>query len=303
MDTIERRKEGKNFTIISNDVFKAGLSCRAMGLLTFILHLPDDWVLFKTYLYKTLPEGKDAINTAWDELSKKGFIYQKKIPGKNGKLPEIRYYVSDSVKKRAENPHEFISPDADFPQPETRQPENPHLLNTNKQNTNKPIPLFTSVNNGPPQKKAKKKTPAKPVPELKEKTLFQKFVDVYDRWYKEYNDGVPPAFNGAEGNAVKALVAYFKKVGSAKAEKDGIVLDDLGVDSRALSGWEYIFLNWDRLDDFLRGKTRLIDIHSNISNIITQIKNGHSKSKQQKPATGGGVNMADIARAIKSVHR
>jgi hypothetical protein len=75
MNRIVRVKSEKGFTMIPNTVFKAELSLRSIGLLTYILHLPDDWVLYKTYLYDNMPsDGRDAIKTAWKELEEKGFI-------------------------------------------------------------------------------------------------------------------------------------------------------------------------------------------------------------------------------------
>jgi hypothetical protein len=144
MNKIIRVKSEKGFTIINNAAFNSGLSLRAIGLLTFIIHLPDDWVLYKKWLYKNMQEGRDAINGAWSELEQKGFI--KSEPEKrsvNGKFAGINHIVYDMPVKSVENPVTvFPSTDksAENPLPENPVTENPlpetrQLLNTNIQRT------------------------------------------------------------------------------------------------------------------------------------------------------------------------
>src|ERR1044072_4240470 len=145
MNRIIRVKSEKGFTVINNAVFNSDLSLRAIGLLTFIIHLPDDWILYKKWLYKNMKEGRDAINGAWAELEQKGFI--KSEPEKrneNGKFSGINHIVYDIPVISVENPvavfpstvksaeNQFTeNPVTVNPLPETRQ-----LLNTNKENTN-----------------------------------------------------------------------------------------------------------------------------------------------------------------------
>lgn len=161
MNRIFRVKSDKGFTIIPNAVFNSGLSLRSIGLLTFILHLPDDWILYKSWLYDNMPnDGRDSINTAWNQLTTAGFIHiEKSKGGGRGKLPEINYKVYDKPVKCAEssvvenpatekqhesainndNPVDF--PLTGFPQRnirlrKTRQLLNTNVLSTKEQNTN-----------------------------------------------------------------------------------------------------------------------------------------------------------------------
>lgn len=161
MNRIIRVKSDKGFTIINNSVFTSGLSLRSIGLLTFILHLPDDWVLYKSWLYENMPcDGRESINTAWSQLTQKGFIVAERSKGGGrGKLPEINYKVYDKPVKHAdlsivENPstdnqQEIASnslksvdfpltniPQRKHPQRKTRQLLSTNELNTNEQSTN-----------------------------------------------------------------------------------------------------------------------------------------------------------------------
>lgn len=135
MNRIIRVKSDKGFTMIPNTVFKAELSLRAIGLLTYILHLPDDWVLYKTYLYDTLPkDGRDAVKTAWKELEESGFIVVERSEGHGrGKLPETNYIVYDNPAKMGDFQSTINR------QPIDRQRKTRTLLITNSLRTKEPI--------------------------------------------------------------------------------------------------------------------------------------------------------------------
>lgn len=316
MNRIFRVKATKGYTIVPNVVFQSGLSLRAIGLLTYILHLPDDWVLYKSYLYDNLPDGRDAIKTAWAQLEDMGFIVVKKTGGGKGKLPETNYFIYDSPKKTVD-----IQP-TETRRSETRPPttrrsgkrrsETKRVLITNEQSTNEQttIPVIPDGITGPPPeekppapeqpKKEKKKAAA---PNDKELTIFQRFTASYDAFFRKLN-GVPPQYGKASGAATNSLVAYFKKIAKDRATKDQV--NDPGesyIDDKAHEGWEYVLDHWDRLDGFLQTKTRLIDINSNIPNIITQLKNGHSKKQTGNSGpTGGNVSTASLAQTIAAVY-
>lgn len=280
-----------------------------MGLLCYILHLPDDWRVYKTWLYQALPEGKDAIKTAWTELEKKGFILEKRVPGTKGKLPESHYFVYERSQISEENPHKQDLSIADFPQSETRQRKSDPLLSTNKANTNKKntkLSLSTIVDNEPQQtgqlfQEDGNKKPdieiKKPKKEKKEERpagakIFPRFMQIYYDWYRNYT-GSPPHITDVEGKNLKPIIAYFKKATADRAKEDGFILDEETNESKAVEAWKFVFSHWDKLESFLQDKTRITEINANLSNIIKQIKNGHSKSKQQQQAaTGANVNLA-----------
>jgi hypothetical protein len=158
MNRIIRVKSDKGFTVINNSVFTSGLSLRSIGLLSYILHLPDDWVLYKSWLYDNMPcDGRESINTAWTQLIQKGFIVAERSKGGGrGKLPEINYKVYDRPVKNAdlsiaENPstdnQQVIASNSlknvDFPLTNNPQRKHPlrktrQLLSTNVLSTNKP---------------------------------------------------------------------------------------------------------------------------------------------------------------------
>lgn len=110
--------------------------------------------------------------------------------------------------------------------------------------------------------------------------IYKKFLEVYDTWYKERSDGVPPKIDGANGNSAKTLIGYFKTIVKARALADKVVLDENSENEKILESWDLVLKNWDSIEPFYQDKTRLIDINSNIQNIINQVKNGY-RAKQQ----------------------
>ena len=76
---IKSRVEEK-FTIIPNEILRSNkLSAKAKGLLCFLLGLPSDWVLYKTTLPEYFKDGKESLNSAWEELEKEGYIVSVRI--------------------------------------------------------------------------------------------------------------------------------------------------------------------------------------------------------------------------------
>lgn len=106
----------------------------------------------------------------------------------------------------------------------------------------------------------------------------QTFIDEYSLFY-EKRVGIIPKITAQDGKAVKELIPYLVNVSTKKTEES------------AVESLKYIFENWDKLEPFLRDQIKLIQINSNINNIINQIKNGSSKSNNNEP------RLADRLRA------
>ena len=129
-----RVKKDNNFTTINNEfIFNKNLSLKAKGLLCHILALPNDWTLYVEEVGKWHKDGKDAIYSAFKELSTNGYMKREQIR-QNGKFKGYDYIV-------------FEKPNMDKPnteKPNTEKPntENPQLLNTN--NTKDLIKLNTN---------------------------------------------------------------------------------------------------------------------------------------------------------------
>jgi len=77
---IIKSRTTERFTTLPNDVIKCReLSLDEKGLLTFLLSLPSDWVIYKQNLYNSLPDKKGSIDKAFRNLQKNGYILSVKV--------------------------------------------------------------------------------------------------------------------------------------------------------------------------------------------------------------------------------
>ena len=95
---IFKNRSRHSFTQIDNFVVQkeSEISWRALGLLTYLVSLPQDWSISIERLGKIRAEGRDAVRTAMSELVIAGYVVKrgrKKMA--DGKLGEFLYDVSD----------------------------------------------------------------------------------------------------------------------------------------------------------------------------------------------------------------
>lgn len=147
---IYKSKTVSKFTIIPNDVFKSGMSLEAIGLLSYFLSLPEDWVIYKTMLHNHLDIGREKLDRVFKELQASGYII--------------------SVERRTSGKisYEHIVYDKPF---------NGEPL------TEKPYTGFTSTADTPLQSTKEQSTE---LPNTKDKSLYQLAVDF---WLNEFHSG------------------------------------------------------------------------------------------------------------------
>jgi hypothetical protein len=115
------------FTIIPNVTINDDrLSWEAIGLLTFLLSKPDNWIISPTHLMKQRGAGRHRIYKVLNELEEAGYIRSEKVrdEGKFAGFDRVLYDVSNNAK---------VEEDVE-PEPERSQ-----------RIVRKPDPLFESV--------------------------------------------------------------------------------------------------------------------------------------------------------------
>ena len=125
--------KNKNYTVMSNTHLKdKRLSLKAIGLLSVVLGLPDDWHYTVNGLVGIVKDGKDSVESAIKELKKNGYLRVEKIyPNENSNRIQYQYTFF-------ENPQEVDFQPLENQGIETQVLENPYTYKyTNKQNTNK----------------------------------------------------------------------------------------------------------------------------------------------------------------------
>jgi hypothetical protein len=96
-------------------------------------------------------------------------------------------------------------------------------------------------------------------------TLYTEAVRMYSAWHLT-TVGVQMRFGGAQGKAMKAIVAY--------------LLNECANDEQAaLNSWQIILDNWPKLNAFLRDQTDVTQINKNLVEIILKIKTAASNDK------------------------
>ena len=80
------------YTIVQNDLIRDtdNLSLSAVGLLTYIISLPTDWIIYKQQIENTLVttglSKPSEFKRAWKECEKAGYIQTKRIRTSEGKF-------------------------------------------------------------------------------------------------------------------------------------------------------------------------------------------------------------------------
>jgi hypothetical protein len=94
--TFLRIKKNDNFTILSNSIIKStDYTPQEKDILFYLLHLPDDWVIYKENVkkhYKKTIKGK-KFDDSWGELKTKGHIQGIRIKLPNGKFSSWEYKI------------------------------------------------------------------------------------------------------------------------------------------------------------------------------------------------------------------
>ena len=175
-----RVKKDNNFTTINNEfIFNKNLSLKAKGLLCHILALPNDWTLYVEEVGKWHKDGKDAIYSAFKELSTNGYMKREQIR-QNGKFKGYDYIVFEKPNME--------KPETDKPETDKPETENPQLLNTDitkdliKLNTNNSktegieYPFELNVEAWESWKEFRKKEYRKSYKDLGEKAAIKKLL-------------------------------------------------------------------------------------------------------------------------------
>lgn len=120
---ITRHRETADYTVTPNAIYRdRRLSYRALGLLLYLLHLPDGWETDSTQLATDRAEGRDAIRTALRQLQDAGYVTRRRQQD-----PETGQWATHmTVQSHPENPQ--VTPKTENQAPDTH-PTNtkPHV--------------------------------------------------------------------------------------------------------------------------------------------------------------------------------
>lgn len=99
---------------------------------------------------------------------------------------------------------------------------------------------------------------------------FRRCVGVYFSFVKQ-KTGMNPVFDATQGRALKKIIDWLE--GNLKENKS---------DDNIINGFKFILDRHDQWEDFYKNQIKLTQIHSNITNIVKNIRDAHGKSKSEK---------------------
>lgn len=130
--------KSRNYTVMSNTHLKdKRLSLKAIGLLSIVLGLPEDWHYTVNGLVGIVKDGKDSVESAIKELKKNGYLRLEKIyPNENSNRIQYQYTFFENPQEVDFQPLE--NQGVEKQGVEIQVLENPYTYkDTNKPNTNK----------------------------------------------------------------------------------------------------------------------------------------------------------------------
>ena len=143
-----RVEKTKNYTVMSNYHLRdPTLSCKACGLLSKMLSLPENWDYTTRGLAAICKDGVGSIGSALKELEAAGYLVRCQLRDGHGRMSNIEYtiYETPQLAKAAVVP----------PHPSLPDTENPYTVNpsTEPPDTGPPRPEFCAQLNTDPSNK------------------------------------------------------------------------------------------------------------------------------------------------------
>jgi hypothetical protein len=263
--SIVKSKHASNYTVLPNELFKSGLSLEAIGLLSYFLSLPHDWVIYKTQLHTQLNMGRDKIDRIFKELQNSGYIVSIKQINKDG-----RFAYSHIIYDKPYNgePHTGFSSTEEQPLLSKEEQSTKKINNIIGDTTdlvNGALDLWQDKNNNQP--------PLEPsiVPPKKERktptSLHHRCVEFYCKDFRPIGWG---EFTAKDGKNIKGLI---DKISKFLKDFNHDVTDD-----KVLEKFKSLLLN---LPEFYKTKD-LATIESKFFVIVNELKE-KNKSTENKP--------------------
>lgn len=118
-------------------------------------------------------------------------------------------------------------------------------------------------------------------------TLYSKMIEEYDMFCQD-KTGVGCKIDGAQGKSMKRIIKFLE----TQCKKKDNQLENNELEEKVLIGWQYILCNWEKLDDFNRGRIKLTEIDSNMLNILSKLKEQPINKKQK-------LRTNEISKAVR----
>lgn len=140
-----KRDRNNSFTVVQNKMVNdPNLSLKLIGLITYCISKPDDWVFYVSQMASKLKDKETSIHSGINELIALGYAIRYQTRKDNGDYGSWETIISDSKEEIARTKEELKdNPDfqksfteGGFTDPRITDPRNPVLLKTKEQQKN-----------------------------------------------------------------------------------------------------------------------------------------------------------------------
>lgn len=110
----------------------------------------------------------------------------------------------------------------------------------------------------------------------KDNATYNTCMGIYREFLKSRNSHLDMEGKKAKANseAMRGIIQFMVKF----AQSNGRPSDDRNV----IAGVQFLFSNWDRLNDYHKNRIKLPDIYNSIEEILPMIRNGYDKKSATK---------------------
>lgn len=145
-----RVEKNHNYTVMSNFHLRdTNLSLKAVGLLSKMLSLTDEWNYTTRGLAAICKEGVDAIGAALKELESCGYLVRNQLRDAKGRICDTEYIIYESPHTPLPDTALPYTENPDMDKPDTEQPytRKPSQLNKDIRITEKQIRIYLLLKN------------------------------------------------------------------------------------------------------------------------------------------------------------
>ena len=226
---IVRSKRRETFTKIDNAIFKNVDDLVAVGLLAYLLSLPDDWVVYKKTIYPKFRQGRGAVDKAFSILKELGYLVGNNKRGEKGRLNGFEWIVYETPFDRGfdRTTENGVSGVTEQPITEARK-----TVGTENHRTDNGVILTTN--------KKEIENLDKILEDLFEGNNIDK-VNLFHKW-RDYRKKIKKPINDA---SLESVIKRFKKEPTEKIM--------FTVNASIENGWQGLF--WDKYKNNNNGKS------------------------------------------------
>ena len=122
----------RDFTVMSNYHLRdRELSCKACGLLSKMLSLPDTWDYTTRGLAAICKDGVDSISSALRELEQRGYLVRTQVRDERGRIADVRYDIYETPQEHTPDTAEPHTENPDMDSPDTEAPDEEEVVKGN----------------------------------------------------------------------------------------------------------------------------------------------------------------------------